>query len=664
MSLTIEQSYGLLFHLMEYWDREKKAAKMAAVIRLESADIDDPETLVGLDHVKTFPPKAGVNKTKLKWVQYSFPPQPSNPSLEKFHFLTPEGYLEGLSLAKEKDVPDKERLTNFSKGRVCFQIPGKLDKATWFSEEDIHTLTEYSDYPPGAKQSAFLGNVSDLTKWNLEIEEIDHQIEEGATTLEAEEKKIKSLEKKCEEFEEFKGFVDQFIDDPELRNITFSLLRRDMPIPALPPHWEMETSAPEISELVKVAASLDNSYLAIQGPPGSGKTWTGARIIHHLVTVEKKKVGITAQAKAAIDNLLEETVVYTKEKMEQDPGILNARRRYESETPLDGVVLDDKSKPSDLANEEALLFASTTWFWAHPEFDAEENKFDYLVIDEAGQLSLADALAASKGTKNVILLGDPQQLSQVAQASHPAGGGVDSGASILGHLLEGDATISSDRGVFLDKTWRLDPAICTFISEEFYESRLKPVESINRRIEGRENGLFWIPVPHDETDPCVDQNQKEAEKIAEIISSLLDGSRFIEDGKERPITIKDFMVVAPFNRQRKMIREILQKKLDGIDSFAANSIVGTVDKFQGRQAPVVLYSLTTSSHDSIPKGREDFLFSPNRLNVAISRAQCMAFLVGSETLIDARATSIPEMRALNHFCRYVDDPSLKSSQHF
>jgi len=163
-------------------------------------------------------------------------------------------------------------------------------------------------------------------------------------------------------------------------------------------------------------------------------------------------------------------------------------------------------------------------------------------------------------------------------------------------------------------------------------------------------------VPHDDEDPSVDENRKEAEKIVEIISSLLGSSEFIENKERRPLSLEDFMVVAPYNRQRRQIRKILEKKL-GEDSSTADSIVGTVDKFQGKEAPIVLYSLTTSSHDHVPKGREEFLFSPNRLNVAISRAQCMAFLVGSEALVDAQANSISQMEALNHYCRYVDDLS-------
>ena len=683
MTPTIKESYGLLFHLMEYWEREKKAAQMAAVLRLESADREDPYTLVDLEHVKTLDSSNPANTSSRKWVQYRFPSQPHNPSwakiqknMEKLYLLTPEGYLQDLSVAKEEDVLEEKRLTNLNQGTVCLQIPKKLDEDSWFSEENVHALTEHAEYPPRHKLSAFLGNKSKLMKYekdieekSLEIDELRLQIKNG--DMESEEKEeqiqeleqeIKELKENCEDFDEWKGFVEQFIDDPDSKNITFSLLRRDLPSPAVPTDWGERGSAPEITELVEFVKSLDNSYLAIQGPPGTGKTWTGARIIHHLVTVEKKKVGITAQSHDAIVNLLGEVSKFAEKVGGEEAG-LNPHY-HNPRKPIDGVKCG-AFKPHELGNDKPLLMASTTWFWAHEDFNNKEHLFDYLVIDEAGQLSLADALAASKGAKNVVLLGDPQQLPQVNQASHPAGSGFDAGASILEHLLGDTFTMPHDRGVFLDQTWRLDPAICTFISEEFYDGRLKSdkAKSMDRKIEGRRNGLFWVPVAHDEQEPCVDENEKEAEKIAEVIASLMDGSRFIEKQVGRPIGIDDFMIVAPFNRQRKKIREVLQQDL-GIDFLTADSIVGTVDKFQGKQAPVVLYSLTTSTYDSVPRGREEFLFSPNRFNVAVSRAQCMAFLIGSEALIDTRARSIPEMRALNHFCRYVYDPSLKSSQGF
>lgn len=644
MSSEIDLSYGLLFHLLEYWDREEKSAKMDATLRLESADIDDVDTFVDLQHIKTVPKKNKDDEITNYWVQFSFPPQPHDAKSE-FAFLSSEGLFEKISLTGEKRTPIEKRLTNFDKGTICLAV--SKDRYEESSDiESIRVLTQYTYRHPGAKQRSLLGGENAPKR-------INQQIADGEITEEEAEKERAALTEIQKE--DHPGLVKEFVSNPESTSITFALLRRDLPNPSLPEHWGEKVSAPTVEELSTVASSLNNSYLAIQGPPGTGKTWTGARIIHHLVTVEKKKVGITAQAWAAVDNLLEETVKYAEDELKQDLGSLNAYTGSPKQK-IQGVGNLNRKPPKWFRDQEAALVASTTWFWAHKDFSDEENKFDYLVIDEAGQLSLADALAASKGAKNIILLGDPQQLRQVSQASHPKGESFDSGASVLGHLIGEESTISRDRGVFLDKTWRLDPKICTFISEEFYQGRLDPVESIDRKISDRENGLYWVPVPHDDEDPSVDENRKEAEKIVEIISSLLGSSEFIEDKERRPLSIEDFMVVAPYNRQRRQIRKILENKL-GKDSSTVDGIVGTVDKFQGKQAPIVLYSLTTSNHDHVPKGREEFLFSPNRLNVAISRAQCMAFLVGSEALIDAQANSISQMEALNHYCRYVDDLS-------
>ena len=689
MSSEVEVWYSLLFHLMEYWERERKKHTVDCINRLESADVNDVETFVNLEYVRTLKPAdrkdeegKRTDRARSDWIVYSFPTSQSydnsvatiKKDMQELSFLTSEGQKIKIKVAKEKEeTPQGQRFTNLDKGKLCVQW-NQDAKDSGVLPESIRTLTKDTYIPPRDKQSAFLGNATELMRINRELEDLEDQLREINSELargdieqddyetkkeDIREKKQKRQEKRSE-FELSLGFVDQFIANPKSRNVTFSLLRRDLPNPPLPKEWQAPSFIPEVEDLIEIASALDNSYLAIQGPPGTGKTWTGSRIIHHLVIKEKKKVGITSQAREGINNLLEATIKFTKEQGE-DPALLHAQRWYEA-PPLDGVTeLSATGKPSDFIDVEQCLVASTTWFWAHEEFGDDEKKFDFLVIDEAGQLSLADALAASKGAKNVILLGDPQQLPQVSQASHPAGEDFDAGASIFEHIRGKEFLIPRDRGVLLSTTYRLDPKICKFISEEFYEGKLKSVYDRGlksglppRQISDRENGLYWVSVPHDDEEPCVDQSPEEAKVIGEIIRDLCNGSNFINEGKERPVSITDFMVVAPYNRQRRKIRDVLQEMFPHED---IGSIVGTVDKFQGKEAPVVLYSMTTSSHEHVPKGREDFLFSPNRLNVAISRAQCMAFLVGSEALIDARSNSIPQMRALNHYCRYVDDLS-------
>jgi uncharacterized protein len=372
-------------------------------------------------------------------------------------------------------------------------------------------------------------------------------------------------------------------------------------------------------------------------------------LIHHLIKIEGKRVGITAQSWNAIDLLLKKTVGVFNDK-----DSLNAVRKISSgSTPkeIDGVDYRDGNPDSFVGYN---LVASTTWYWANKGFN-DDNRVDYLVVDEAGQLALVDALVASRGANNLVLIGDPQQLPQVTQASHLCG----AGASVLEHVMGDSNVVAEDLGVLLDKTHRLRPEICGFISEEFYDGKLVDLPKCEKRQIRKANGLFWVPVMHE--DDCVNESEEEAAAVLKIIQDLIGTDWTDEDGKSKQLEPQDFMVVAPYNAQVNKIKQMLLEAKDLKDITKDNvwEIVGTVDRFQGKEAPVVIYSLTTSRQDLIPRGRKgDFLFSPNRLNVAVSRAQCLAYMVGTEELIDTHASSISEMKALNHFCRYVDDLSV------
>ena len=447
--------------------------------------------------------------------------------------------------------------------------------------------------------------------------------------------------------------IEDIVLDNSSNDVAKSLLAGEMPsYQTLSIREQSEVNFHAISEAV---ADLDNSYLAIQGPPGTGKTWIGSRLITRLIS-EGKRVGITAQSWGAIDNLLKKTLEFNDS---QTVNSVKAARLF-SELPQVRIQSNSieylKNKTGELFNDYNLV-ASTTWFFSKDGFNDESN-FDYLVIDEAGQLSLADALAVSGSAKNIILLGDPQQLPQVNVASHQAG----SGSSVLEHILAGRATINDDYGFLLDTTYRLAPEICEFISQEFYDDKLGFDETCtlrNLKLEG--TGLRWVPVQHEEE--CINESKQEAEVILKIVQHHL-GKPIVtvdDETKEKIVREKlpsDFKIVAPYNAQIFRIRQTLgEANMVGIDSGQANEMVGTVDKFQGQEAPIVIYSLTTSHQDLVPPSRGNFLFSPNRFNVAISRAQCLAYLIGSEDLINTRANSIEEMSSLNHFCRYVDEAS-------
>jgi superfamily I DNA and/or RNA helicase len=243
-----------------------------------------------------------------------------------------------------------------------------------------------------------------------------------------------------------------------------------------------------------------------------------------------------------------------------------------------------------------------------------------------------------------VLLGDPQQLAHVSQGTHPHG----SGASVLRHLLGDRDTVAPGRGVFLDRTWRMHPGVCPFVSQTMYDARLEPIAGTERQhvdspgLSGA--GLRLLEVPHAERRQTAPE---EADAIRAALDDLLARGRFTDrDGTTRDLTLDDVLVVAPYNAQVRCLRAALP---DG-------ARVGTVDKFQGQQAPVVFFSMTSSSGEDVPRGM-DFLFSRNRLNVAISRAQALAVVVCSPDLLEARCSTVEDMRLVNLLCRVREDAS-------
>jgi uncharacterized protein len=260
---------------------------------------------------------------------------------------------------------------------------------------------------------------------------------------------------------------------------------------------------------------------------------------------------------------------------------------------------------------------------------------DTLFLDEAGQIALADALAMATCAANVVLLGDPSQLPQVSRGALPPG----VRASVLEHVLGDAVTVPRDRGLFLERTWRLRPELCRFVSDEFYESRLAPEDVCARRSLEVGNGLRFVEIAHTSNRQ---RSPEEADWIAGEIGRLL-GRSFVDDGRERALTADDVLVVAPYNMQVRCLRSAVP---DGVR-------VGTVDKFQGQQAPVVFFSMTSSSGEDVPRGLE-FLFSRNRFNVAISRAQCLAYVVASPALLVTDAKTPEQMRLVNTVCRFAE----------
>jgi predicted RecB family nuclease len=388
------------------------------------------------------------------------------------------------------------------------------------------------------------------------------------------------------------------------------------------------------------AAALDQSYLFIQGPPGTGKTWTGARIVIDLIRRDRR-VGVAATSHKAIHNLLDEIG-----KAARDEGVpvrgLKKCSKGDPETEYDKgdwiANVDDTEELIDRARRAQLL-AGTSWLFAHEGLDGGAL-VDTLVIDEAGQVSLADALATGTAARNLILLGDPSQLAQVSQGTHPEG----VGASVLEHLLGPHQTVPPEQGIFLDRTRRMHPDVCRFVSEIVYDGRLVGLPELASQSTAFGTGLRFLPVDHTGN---VAAAPEEAGRVAREIRAMLGGSWTNRKGETRPLSQSDFMVVAPYNMQVRLLRRTLQAA--GLGDVP----VGTVDKFQGREAPVVFYSMATSSAEDVPRTL-DFLFSRNRLNVAVSRAMCLACIVASPRLLESRARTIEQMRLINALCRFAE----------
>jgi uncharacterized protein len=388
----------------------------------------------------------------------------------------------------------------------------------------------------------------------------------------------------------------------------------------------------------RIALALKDSVFAIQGPPGSGKTYTGARLICELVK-RGKKIGVTALSHKVIRNLLDEVVEAAQQS--DIPGVRCLHRDNDGEES-EGVAVARKN------NEEAWdalrcgnfnVVGGTSWLWC-PE--AALEAVDVLFIDEAGQMALADVIAVSQAAKDVILLGDPQQLERPLKGSHPDG----AEKSALEHLLDGRKTISEDMGFLLPKTWRLHPKICAFTSELFYEDRLhSEVLAQSRILEGHAwltgPGLWFVPVEHQANR---NSSPEEVEVVARIVDGLLrPGVKwFYSAGNSRQMKEENILIVAPYNAQVADLSTRLPKMR-----------IGTVDKFQGQQAAVVIYSLTTSSPEDAPRGME-FLYSLNRLNVATSRAMSNVIVVGSPKLLEPDCRSPRQMQLANALCRYIE----------
>ncbi|WP_028145944.1 AAA domain-containing protein [Bradyrhizobium japonicum] len=400
-----------------------------------------------------------------------------------------------------------------------------------------------------------------------------------------------------------------------------------------------QVGEPSVATAIRAALSLDQSVFPVQGSPGTGKTHAGARKICALVR-DKRTVGVTANSHKVVRHLLDKSLEAAGEQRLSLQGI---QKVSDEPTSLPGLQLTTKNPDfiTGIGNG-CQIGGATGWFWARPD---AAGLVDVLFVDEAAQMSLANVLAVSQAAESIVLLGDPRQLEQPMQGSHPDGVAV----SALDHVLGEHATIEADRGLFLEETWRLHPDICAFTSELFYEGRLRSRAGLERqeiRSSSRVNGagIRYLAVQHEGNQ---NSSPEEADEIKRLVDEILSSKATWVDGtgKETAIGLEDILIIASYNAQ---VFE-LQERLPG-------ARIGTVDKFQGQEALIAIYSMTTSSHTDAPRGME-FLYSLNRLNVATSRAKGLCILVASPQVFEAECRTPGQMQLVNAFCRYLERAS-------
>jgi predicted RecB family nuclease len=381
--------------------------------------------------------------------------------------------------------------------------------------------------------------------------------------------------------------------------------------------------------------ALDRSYLAVQGPPGTGKTHTGSHVIVDLVVNHGWKIGVVAQSHAAVENMLH-AVVKAGREAGLDPSRVGKKSKQGDDRRHPWTALGNTTFAGFTGQTGGYVVGGTAWDFSNVG-RVPRGSLDLLVIDEAGQYSLASTIAAAVSAQRLLLLGDPQQLPQVSQGTHPEP--VD--VSALGWLSDGHNVLPGQFGYFLATSWRMHPAVCAPVSALSYEGKLHSHRS-DRRLDGVAPGLHPVQVPHTANSTS---SIEEADAVVALVTDVL-GRPWTAHGETRPLAQDNVIVVAPYNAQVELIRaRLLAAGLDAVP-------VGTVDKFQGREAAVAIVSLAASSAEEVPRGLE-FLLMANRLNVAISRAQWAAYLVYSPALTEYLPTSVETLAQLSAFITLV-----------
>jgi uncharacterized protein len=426
-----------------------------------------------------------------------------------------------------------------------------------------------------------------------------------------------------------------YLHSRELPASLKSILLRVAPSPQM----QLPQETP-LQSALRISQGMKEGSLIIQGPPGTGKTYTASKVIAQLLS-QGKRVGITSNSHKAILNLLK--------------GVLK-----ESPTPIQGVRAsgdeDEIPEIPTTTNTDAIseyrggIIAGTAWLFARDEW---RDKLDYLFIDEAGQVSLANAIGVSRSSENLVLMGDQMQLEQPIQGTHPG----DAGLSVLQYALKNTAhsipdapvfhqVVPPNAGIFLGETRRMHSSVCSFISTSIYEGRLtahpdcdrqRIVVSPNAKLVTLEHGILFSPVEHEGN---TQRSEEEVLRVTELVTELLGQGYTDKTGATRPLVLADILIMSPYNAQVSSLKRSLP---DG-------ARVGSVDRFQGQEAPVCIYTLCSSYGEYGSRGL-GFILDQNRVNVAISRAQCLAIVVADPRIAETSAHSLKEMSLLSLFCK-------------
>jgi uncharacterized protein len=442
-------------------------------------------------------------------------------------------------------------------------------------------------------------------------------------------------------------FVDSLVNKEKKYNALKSILTKDFPkIKGVKQGEKILKTENFDQEIPKIISQLDESYIYIQGPPGTGKTRVAAISIIELLK-NGKKVGITGNSHKVIHNLIDRVIFYSKNQKFKFKGAhkysKNEDHIYKEKEVLENEFFvsfkDYENFRIFLNTKDACLVTGTQHYFANK---VNDDQLDYLFVDEAGQFTLADIVAVGKAAKNIILVGDQNQLGSPVEGVHPG----ESSKSVLNFLLGELETIPDDKGIFLNTTYRLHPKINEFISHNFYEDKLicykdNKFRSIN--LTGHKTihseGIYYIQADHEGNSQ---KSKEETEIVTKLVKDLIGRDLFDEKGNKKQLSIEDILVVSPYNAQTNFITSKLDK----------GARVGTIDKFQGQEGSITIISMTSSDVECLPRNL-NFALDKNRLNVALSRSQLISIVIFNPRLLDTYPTTKEQLVLLNNFCKLL-----------